>query len=179
MALSVSVMSWTAPSVERAFTPDEGDEATLLNAFLEFHRETLLWKCSGLAGEQLAQRPISTTVMSLLGLLRHLTDVERQWLRIVGDGEEVDSLYWGKPGRDSDFDDVTAANAERDYQAYVTEIDRCRALQDKDLDAIIVNPQDGGRFTFRWILIHLIEEYARHNGHADLIREAIDGATGE
>lgn len=172
-------MSWTAPAVERAFTPDEGDEATLLSAFLEFHRETLLWKCSGLTGDQLAQRSITTTGMSLLGLLRHLTDVERQWLRIVGDGENVESLYWGKPGRDSDFDDVTAADAERDYGAYIAEIDVCRSLQTKDLNATIVNAEDGGRFTFRWILIHLIEEYARHNGHADLIREAIDGATGE
>ncbi len=179
MAPSVSVMPWTAPTIDRAFAPDEGDEATLLNAFLEFHRETLLWKCSGLTGDQLAQRPVSTTVMSLLGLLRHLTDVERQWLRIVGDGEDIESLYWGKPGRDSDFDAAAAADAEHDYEVYLAEIDRCRELQNKELDAIIVNPQDGGRFTFRWILIHLIEEYARHNGHADLIREAIDGATGE
>jgi len=172
-------MSWTAPDVERAFTPDEGDEATLLNAFLEFHRETLLWKCSGLTGTQLAERPIPTTGMSLLGLLRHLTDVERQWLRIVGNGERVESLYWGKPDRDSDFDDLTADGAERDYTAYVAEIEVCRTLQAKGLDSTVVDPDGGGRFTFRWILIHLIEEYARHNGHADLIREAIDGATGE
>jgi len=172
-------MLWTAPAVERAFAPDEGDEATLLSAFLEFHRETLLWKCSGLTGDQLAQRPVSTTGMSLVGLLRHLTDVERQWLRIVGDGQDIESVYWGKPERDSDFDDVTAAAAERDYQAYVAEIDRCRPLQNKNLEAAIANPDGGGHFTFRWILIHLIEEYARHNGHADLIREAIDGATGE
>ena len=179
MASSVSVMSWTAPAVERAFAPDEGDEQTLLSAFLEFHRETLLWKCSGLTADQLAARPVATTDLSLLGLLRHLSDVERQWLRVVGDGEQIDFRYWGKPGRDSDFKDVTAADAESDYRAYVAEIDICRSLQRKNLDATIVNPQDGGHFTFRWILIHLIEEYARHNGHADLIREAIDGATGE
>ena len=179
MAPSVFVMPWTAPQVERRFTPDEGDERTLLNAFLEFHRETLLWKCSGLTAAQLASRPVATTGMSLLGLLRHLTDVERQWLRMVAAGESIESLYWGKPDRDSDFDDLTAEDAESGYAAYLAEIDLCRARQVQDLDAVIVNPQDGGRFTFRWILIHLIEEYARHNGHADLIREAIDGATGE
>ena len=86
-------MSWSSPTVERRFAPDEGDERTLLNAFLEFHRETFLWKCSGLTGEQLATRSVSSTGMTLLGLIRHLTDVERYWLREVAVGESIASRY--------------------------------------------------------------------------------------
>jgi uncharacterized damage-inducible protein DinB len=171
-------MTWVAPQVERRDVPSEGDERNLLLAFLEFHRETLLWKCSGLTGEQLTARPVSTSTMSLLGLLRHLTDVERHWLRVVAAGEDIAFRYWGQPEEDSDFDDVRAEDGERDYQRYLDELDACRANQSIDLEATVVSPR-GKRFVFRWVLIHLIEEYARHNGHADLFREAIDGSTGE
>lgn len=173
------LMTWTAPPVERPSPPNEGDERTLLTAFLEFHRQTLLWKCAGLTGAHLASRPIATTTMSLLGLLRHMTDVERAWLREVTSESAVESLYWGKPDRDSDFDDVNEAEAERDYTAYLAELELCRSMQVKELDATVTDPENGESFTFRWILIHLIEEYARHNGHADLMREAIDGEVGE
>lgn len=173
-------MTWTSPLIERSPLPAEGDERTLLNAFLEFHRETLLWKCSGLTGDQLALRPISTSSMSLLGLIRHLTDVERYWFRDVVGGEEVESFYWGQPDRDSDFDDLGAEGAERDFVAYLEELDRCRAIHTSaDLDAIAVDRDNGDQNSVRWVMIHLIEEYARHNGHADLFREAIDGQVGE
>jgi uncharacterized damage-inducible protein DinB len=172
-------MTWTAPLVERASVPNHGDERELLDAFLEFHRQTLLWKCSGLTGEQLAHRAVPTTTMTLLGIVRHITDVERLWLRQVASGEAPDTIYWDKPDRDSDFDDATADHAERDYATYLAELDVCRANQTLDLDATVVDPDNGETFTFRWIMTHLIEEYARHNGHADLIREAIDGSTGE
>jgi uncharacterized damage-inducible protein DinB len=171
-------MTWTSPPIDRQEVPNQGNEQTLLAAFLEFHRETFLWKCSELTGEQLANASVSTTGMSLLGLIRHLTDVERSWLRTVAMGEDVPFLYWDNPGHDTDFEDAKAADAERDYGRYLAELDVCRANQNIDLDATI-KTADRGPFTFRWILIHLIEEYARHNGHADLIREAIDGATGE
>ena len=172
-------MTWTAPLIDRSPVPNEGDEHALLNAFLEFHRQTFLWKCSGLTGEQLASTSVPSTGLTLLGLIRHLTDVERAWLREVTGETRVEALYWGKPDRDSDFDDISAGDAERDYNAYIAELELCRAAQAKALDATVVDPENGEKFTFRWILIHLIEEYARHNGHADLIREAIDGATGE
>ena len=171
-------MTWVAPAVERREVPHEGDELSLLTAFLEFHRETFLWKCEGLTGEQLAERPVNSSAMSLLGLLRHLTDVERHWLRIVAVGENVPFLYWGQPEEDSDFDDLSADRAERDYDRYIAELETCRKNQSIPIDDTVVSPR-GTPFSFRWILIHLIEEYARHNGHADLFREAIDGATGE
>ena len=171
-------MTWAAPRIERQDVPNQGDERALLDQFLEFHRETLLWKCEGLTAEQLAAKPVDSSGMSLLGLVRHLTDVERHWLRIVAVGEDVPFLYWGQPDTDSDFDDTTTADAERDYGRYLAEIEICRANQSIDLDTTVTSPR-GSVFTFRWIMIHLIEEYARHNGHADLFREAIDGATGE
>ena len=173
-------MTWTAPLIERSTPPAEGDERTLLNAFLEFHRETFLWKCSGLTGEQLARRPVPTSTMSLLGLVRHITDVERYWFRDVTGREDVTSLYWGQPDRDSDFDDLRAEGAERDFVAYLEEMEHCRTIQaSTDLDAIVVDRANGDQNSFRWVMIHMIEEYARHNGHADLFREAIDGEAGE
>jgi len=173
-------MTWAAPSMNRRDLPSEGDERTLLNAFLEFHRETLLWKCSGLTGEQLALRPVPTSTMSLLGLVRHMTDVERYWFRDVVGGEDVASLYWGQPDRDSDFDDISAADAERDFVAYLDEMEHCRKIQGSaDLESIVTDRGNGDRNSFRWVMVHMIEEYARHNGHADLFREAIDGAVGE
>jgi uncharacterized damage-inducible protein DinB len=118
--------------------------------------------------------------MSLLGLVRHMTDVERYWFRDVTGREDVTSLYWGRPDRDSDFDDISAADAERDFVAYLEEMEHCRAIQGAtDLDAIVVDRGNGDRNSFRWVMVHMIEEYARHNGHADLFREAIDGAVGE
>ena len=116
--------------------------------------------------------------MSLLGRIRHLTDVERHWLRIVAAGEEVPFRYWGQPDTDSDFDDASGSAAQGDYEAFLAELEICRANQTIDLDSTILRPEYPA-YTYRWILIHLIEEYARHNGHADLFREAIDGTTGE
>lgn len=173
-------MTWTAPRIERTLTPDQGDERTLLDAFLEFHRETFLLKCGGLTGEQLARRGIPPSTMSLLGLARHLTDVERSWFRRGTAGEPVDQLYWGDQTPDDDFDLVDPAYAERDYAAYLDEIEHCRAINRRtDLDATIVISDQQSAFTFRWIMVHMVEEYARHNGHADLLREQIDGETGE
>lgn len=173
-------MPWTAPSVERLQPPPAGDERETLAGFLEFHRTTFLWKCSGLTGEQLATRPVTSSVMSLLGLVRHLTDVERYWFREIVARQDVDYLYWGNPGRDSDFDDVDPADAGRDYRRFLDELAHSRDVQrETSLDELVGDPKDEVRNSFRWVMVHLIEEYARHNGHADLFREAIDGATGE
>ena len=171
-------MTWVAPKVERRDVPQHGDELSLLTAFLEFHRETFLWKCEGLTGEQLAAKAVPTSSMSLLGLIRHLSDVERHWLRYVAVADDVPFQYWDQPDTDSDFDDASAEHAERDYDRYLAEVEICRANQSITVDETVTAP-DGRSFTFRWVLIHLIEEYSRHNGHADLLREATDGATGE
>ena len=142
-------MTWTAPPIDRRNPPATGDERTLLNAFLEFHRETLLWKCSGLTGAQLALRPVPTSTMSLLGLVRHMTDVERYWFRDVTSSEDVVSQYWGQPDRDSDFDDISAAESERDFVAYLEEMEHCRAIQSAtDLETVVVDRGNGDRELF-------------------------------
>ncbi len=172
-------MTWTFPTIDRVDPPAAGDEAALLAGFLDFHRQTLMWKCSGLTPDQLALRPVPSSSMSLLGLVRHLTDVERYWFREVVAGQAVSFFYWGNPDRDSDFDDVDLADAARDCQRFIDEIEHSRTVAATGLDTLVGDPRDEVRHPFRWVMVHMIEEYARHNGHADLFREAVDGATGE
>lgn len=157
------------------------DERAALEQRLDYHRATLLTKCAGLTGEQLAQRAVPPSTMSLLGLVRHLTEVERWWLRMHADGQQLDWPF-DPDQTGADFDDVDAARAEQDLDTYCRELDHARAaVAGKDLDLVVPSRGDHPERTrdVRWILLHLIEEYARHNGHADLLREAIDGATGE
>ena len=171
-------MTWTAPLVERQFDVFDGDERATLEAFLEYHRQTLLWKCSGLTAEQLCSANIEPSKLSLLGLLRHLTDVERIWFTTRVLGQPRDPIYWSLPAQDGDFDDLVAADAEADYARYVAECQRSReAATGLSLEHRFET--HGRAMTLRWVYVHLIEEYARHNGHADLLRERIDGATGE
>jgi uncharacterized damage-inducible protein DinB len=164
----------TAP--ERPEPPLTGDERTLLVGFLDWHRATLAWKCARLSTEQLAARPIPSTSLSLLGLVRHLADVERGWMGWVL-GARGEPLYG--PG-DADFDGAVAdpgvvRGAFADWQA-AGEHTRS-LLAPRSLDDTF--DHRGETWSIRALLVHLIEEYARHNGHADLLREAIDGETGE
>jgi uncharacterized damage-inducible protein DinB len=148
----------------------------MLQAFLDWQRATLLYKCAGLTGEQLAERAVPPSGLSLLGLVRHLTKVERAWFRQRFAGEPVEPPFGG--GKDADFADADAARAAADYARLTEEI--------KLADAAVANASLDDTFThdnevmsLRLIYLHMIEEYARHLGHADLLRERIDGATGE
>ena len=146
----------------------------MLDGWLEFHRATLLWKCAGLTDDQLKARPLGTH-LTLLGLVRHMTEVERGWfLRFLG---TYDGPLYGT-GHDADGEfDVTCADVAADLERYRTEVDGIReALRSHDLDEVQVNRDRPT--SLRWIVTHLVEEYARHNGHADLLREEIDGSTG-
>jgi uncharacterized damage-inducible protein DinB len=171
------------PPDTRTEPPPTGDEATLLSAFLDFQRSTLEWKCAGLTPEQLATRTVPTSALTLLGMVRHLAAVETGWL--VGFGGLPLSL-WPEVARDRDeqfqVDATTVTQAEVDAAW-----DTWRAAAEAVRSVVRQLPLDTedtpfGRddaFSLRWILLHLLEEYARHNGHADLLREAVDGATGE
>jgi uncharacterized damage-inducible protein DinB len=158
--------------------PYVGDERPLLEAWLDFHRATLLWKCSGLDAEQLRQRSVPPSTMSLLGLVRHLTEVERTWFTRVLTGEDAPPLYYSDDDPDGDFDGVDDADAEADLARFTAQVATSRAtatahgLED-------TGTRRGQPVSLRWIYGHMIEEYARHNGHADLLREAVDGATGD
>ena len=172
-------MTWTAPDVTRIDEPFTGPERGILDGFLDWYRSTLLWKCAGLTGAQLAQRPVPASSLSLLGLIRHLTDTERAWFRRRVAGQALPEEY-GRPERpDAAFDEAAAATAEADMTALQTEQDRCRrAVAGIPLDATFEH-ELWGPLSVRWVHTHMIAEYARHLGHADLLRESIDGVTGE
>jgi hypothetical protein len=157
-----------------------GDERHMLTDFLAAQRTTLELKCAGL-GAELALRSVAPSTLSLLGIVRHLADVERRWFRCVLAGQDIPLLFGTDADPDRDFDgavpgpDATAAAWDA-WRSEVAFADRFVA-EAPDLD---VEGDDGWRGTvsLRWVLIHMIEEYARHNGHADLLRERIDGAIG-
>lgn len=173
-------MTWTAPAVTRVDPPPVANERATLVGYLDFHRATFLLKCAGLTGDQLARQAIPPSTLSLLGLIRHLVDVERAWFRIRLSGEDVGQRYWTEQNPDADFDDLDPDAAEQDHEALVAEMDHSRQrLAGRSLDDTFVHPRTGETLSVRWLLAHLIEEYARHNGHADLLREVIDGAVGE
>ena len=139
-------------------------------------------KCAGLEPEQLALRSCPPSSLSLLGLVRHMTEVERGWfLRIWTGGGEP--LYYSTDNPDGDFDDVDPARAGSDVVAYALAVQDCRteAARHGLADTVLHRRSDGTEevMDLRWIYRHMIEEYARHNGHADLLREATDGVTGD
>src|SRR6202161_4482729 len=143
----------------------QSNERDMLNGWLEHHRAILLWKCEGLTDEQLRQRSVPPSSMSLLGLVRHMTDVERGWFQQALLGADAPNLY--STPRDGDGD----GDGEASRQAVAAA---------PDLDVLSKEAaQTGEAFSLRWILTHMIEEYARHNGHADLLRETVDGTTGQ
>jgi hypothetical protein len=171
-------VTWTAPDVERPDGELDSDERPMVEEFLTWQRSTLLLKCAGLTGEQLARRSVEHSSLSLLGLIRHLAKVERIWFRERFAGQPIERLYSTDEWKDADFEDLDPSKAEEDYARYLEE---CRladaAVADASLDdTFTLNDKPA---SLRLIYLHMIEEYARHNGHADLLREGIDGVTGE
>jgi uncharacterized damage-inducible protein DinB len=172
-------MTWTAPQITRQSTTLVAGERQMLEAWLDFHRQTLLGKCSGLTAEQLRQRSAPPSTLSLLGLVRHMADVERGWFRRRIAGEDIAFLYSSEADPDGEFDNVESADAEQDFAAYLREVELARqAAADRELDETFYHTRHQADMSVRWVYLHMIEEYARHNGHADLLRERIDGATG-
>jgi uncharacterized damage-inducible protein DinB len=164
----------------RSDGPMLGDERAVLEHFLENYRESLLRKCAGLTAGQLAERSVPPSALSLAGLVRHLTEVERYWLTDVAHGEDSPDVYTRRDATDADFDEASEHTAPGDVSAYLAEVEQARrqAARVRDLAAPCGGLRRGQEVNLRWILVHLIEEYARHLGHADLLRERIDRATG-
>src|SRR5215469_6791377 len=173
-------MAWIAPDVERSENyPDRRNdpEREMLRDWLDWHRATLLRKCAGLGPAELARRAVPPSNLSLLGLVRHMSDTERGWVRQTFRGEQVPDLYYRSVAPDADFQEADPGGAEEAFERYRAE---CLAV-----DAALEGAMLDDTFTFRektmsvrWMWQHLVEEYARHNGHADLIREVIDGSVG-
>jgi uncharacterized damage-inducible protein DinB len=173
-------MTWTAPDVERRPGPWTGGERELLEWFLDFHRLTLLHKCAGLTAEQLAARPAGPSILSLVGLVRHMTEVERGWFRRGFGRQQAEPAYCTGERPDADFEDAGAAGAAADLAAYQREIELARAaVAGHSLSEALAGREGRTDISLRWVFLHMIGEYARHNGHADLIRERIDGAVGQ
>ena len=165
----------------RTDPPFLGDERATLTGFLRWHRETLEVKCAGLDATALARRAVEPSDLSLLGLVRHLADVERGWFREVLAGEDAPSHFSSEADRDGDFHGAAAdpALVTEAWAAWREEVAFAeQVVAARDLDATGHDPRYGP-VSVRWVLAHMIEEYARHNGHADLLRERIDGVTGE
>ncbi len=152
----------------------------MFEAYLDQGRHTLLAKCAGLSADDVRRRPIPPSSLSLLGLVRHLADVERVWFRRRVAGQQIDDLFFTEEEPDRDFDGAATADAAADFATYRHEVELARAAAaTRSLDDTFFHAAREKELSVRWVYLHMIEEYARHNGHADLLRECIDGATGE
>jgi hypothetical protein len=173
--------TWTAPAVDRADPDRIADERTSLEQWLDYQRVTLLMKCSGLTADQLKQRAVPPSRLSLLGLVRHMVEDEQWWF--VMHAAQQDIVFPYDPDSVGlDFEEVEGADAAGNLEDYVRQCEASRAaVAGKSLDDVVPSRGDHPERTrdIRWIYVHMIEEYARHNGHADLLREAIDGTTGD
>jgi uncharacterized damage-inducible protein DinB len=167
-------------TIERPLPPLNANERTTLESWLDFHRATLARKCESLDDEQAAAASVPPSGFTLTGLVQHMAEVERNWFRRVLAGEHAPPIYDPQAdpdGPDGGFELAEGATLGDALATWHTEIDRAREHCASRALA------DTGRFmgqdvNLRWIYVHMIEEYARHNGHADLVRERIDGATG-
>ncbi|MFR9797365.1 DinB family protein [Streptomyces sp. MS06] len=169
-------------TTERREPATTADERTMLEGWLDYHRQTLAWKCEGLDDARLRTAAVEPSVLSLMGLARHMAEVERGWFRRVLADEDAEPLYCGDEDPDGDFHLTETDTWQRTHADWQAEIEAARRIAAGfGLDDLSKgrHRRTGERFNLRWIYTHMIEEYARHNGHADLIRERIDGATGD
>ncbi|MFF4276635.1 DinB family protein [Streptomyces sp. NPDC001536] len=169
-------------TTQRSEPATDADERTMLEGWLDYHRQTLAWKCEGLTDAQLRTAAVEPSELSLMGLVRHLAECERGWFRKVLADDDQGPLYYSDEDPDGEFHLAEADTWEEAYATWQAEIEVARrnaagfGLDDMSAGK---HRRTGERFNLRWIYTHMIEEYARHNGHADLIRERLDGATGD
>jgi uncharacterized damage-inducible protein DinB len=172
-----STSTGTLPPDDRPEPPGDGDERATIDGFLELQRATVVYKATGLSDSDAARRllPSLTTVS---GLIRHLADVERSWFREVMDGEQNIAYRWSDEDPDGEFRVTEADSLDAILADYVDAVAESRAVQQRYAFDDLCHGREN-RFTLRWITVHLIEETARHIGHIDILREMLDGATGE
>ena len=182
-AATVRADLWVDPADDpRETDPEAGDERSTLVDYLRAYRLTMEMKCADLDAGQLARRSVPPSTMSLLGLVRHMAGVERVWFRRVMAGQDVPKLYVSPDNPDGDWDDAVAdpgmvAQAWQDWREEVAFAERfVSAAGDLGMRG---TTQRGKPISLRELLVHMIEEYARHCGHADLLRERIDGRVGQ
>ncbi|MFE1768077.1 DinB family protein [Streptomyces angustmyceticus] len=166
-------------TTERPSPPVRADERETLRTFLDFHRATLAMKTEGLSDEDLRRQASPPSTLSLLGLVRHMAEVERTWFRRVINGEDI-GLVWSADGDFQAAYDATAASGAEAFDAWRTEVAHARRIEREaaSLEVTGYQPRWGEHVSLRLVMLHLMHEYARHNGHADLLREAVDGTVG-
>jgi hypothetical protein len=168
------------PDIPRSDPGLQADELAMLGEYLDFHRATLEMKCARLTEEVLKRRSVPTSNLTLLGLVRHLTDVEYGWFAEWLDGQPERSLYFTPEDLNGDFDNLNSQPVPAVWDAYHAQVAESRRILGTFANGDEMARGGPGRpRNVRWVALHMIEEYARHNGHADLLREAIDGETGE
>lgn len=151
----------------------------MLRDFLDFHRATLAMKCEGLSEEELRRRSMPPSTLTLLGLVRHMAEVERAWFRRVINGEDI-PLVWSDEGDYQVAYDAEGSTRSEAFAAWEAEVEHSRRIEREaeSLDVLGHQPSWGEDVSLRLVMLHLIHEYARHNGHADFLREGIDGVVG-
>jgi uncharacterized damage-inducible protein DinB len=166
-------------TTERPDPPLIAGEREMLRAFLDFHRATLAQKCDGLTDEQLRSQSSPPSTLSLLGLVRHMAEVERTWFRRVINGEDITNVWSDVNDYQVAYDASGSTRAEA-FAAWEAEVEHARRIEREavSLDVVGHNARWGEDVSLRLVMMHLMHEYARHNGHADFLREAIDGVTG-
>lgn len=164
---------------ERPAPPLTGGERETLRAFLDFHRATLAMKCEGLSDDDLRRRSMPPSTLSLLGLVRHMAEVERAWFRRVINAEDIRHV-WSEEGDFQVAYDASASTRAEAFDAWQSEVGHARRIEREaeSLDVTGHQAKWGEDVSLRLVMLHLIHEYARHNGHADFLREGIDGTVG-
>ncbi|MEP6814664.1 MAG: DinB family protein [Marmoricola sp.] len=172
---------WLDPGDDPRTDGGGSDERSILVEYLDNYRLTLELKCADLDAEQLARRAVPPSTLSLLGLLRHLADVELSWFRRVIGGEDVTRHFRTSEDRDGDFNGAVAdpdVVAEA-WSLWHDEVANAQRVVGGASNLDVTGDLPEGSITLREVLVHMIEEYARHVGHADLLRECVDGRTGQ
>jgi hypothetical protein len=166
-------------TTERPEPPLRGDERETLRTFLDFHRATLAMKCEGLSDDDLRRRSMPPSTLTLLGLVRHMAEVERTWFRKVINGEDI-PLVWSDANDYQVAYDASQSSRTEAFDAWQNEVEHAREIEREaeSLDVTGYQPRWEEHVSLRLVMHHLCHEYARHNGHADFLREGIDGVTG-
>ncbi|MEU9097303.1 DinB family protein [Streptomyces sp. NPDC048361] len=159
--------------------PHFGPERETLRAFLDYHRATLAMKCEGLGDEELRQRSMPPSTLNLLGLVRHMAEVERAWFRRVFEDHDAPMVWSDHVDFQAAYDTEGATRADA-FAAWEAEVAHSRRIEREaeSLDLAGLQPRWGEEVSLRMVMLHMILEYGRHNGHADLLREGVDGAVG-
>ncbi|MFC9652647.1 DinB family protein [Streptomyces sp. NPDC056937] len=163
----------------RIAPPTLGSERETLRAFLDYHRATLAMKCEGLADEELRQRSMPPSTLSLLGLVRHMAEVERAWFRRVFEDNDAPMVWSDTTDFQAAYDASASTRAEA-FTAWEAEVENSRRIEREagSLDLAGRQPRWGEEVSLRMVMVHVLLEYGRHNGHADFLREGVDGTVG-